>query len=83
MLTMTTNCLKPTSRTFNDDDNESHKKYLMLGVLLDNEQRTMNNVNNVMTARSKTRPYVHYIFYSIIHEELVDYCKYMYVMMLI
>ena len=38
MLTMTTNCLKPTSRTFNDDDNESHKKYLMLGVLLDNEQ---------------------------------------------
>ena len=38
MLTMTTNCLKPTSGTFNDDDNESHKKNLMPGVPLDNEQ---------------------------------------------
>ena len=58
MLTMTTNCLKPTSRTFNDDDNESHKKNLMLECYwtMNNEQGTMNNVNNVMTARSKTRP---------------------------
>ena len=28
---------------FNDDDNNSHRENLMLGVLLDNEQWTRNN----------------------------------------